>query len=391
MKLNTRNLLSLPIFLFALYSCKQDAAETKSGRQAASQDKTIENSGSEEGSEDKNEGPESSNGEGTQSAVNPGGTPSGGGRTGGTAIQNPEEYFEKVVLEVFALGTPENGSCDACHVERPFNPPSDPGPTTIYDYEQVKNSILRGTPESNPFVTTMLGTGHGAGGDQCGGSIENSPCKEVVAFGQKLVDAGESLPTQTVPGLNANNYGELTLGDWNANMQGFAVNPADATDYITVEFYNGPFDQGGTMLGSSTADRVGPDNFTEGFHAFSFKIPDANLQDGQENTIHAYAVVGGVKHELGGSPLKTFFYVPKAEQYYTNNVLPNLSNCLGCHAERSYLGAMSILVSPKPSGGGTATNNVLYNKCNGQNHGGGNVCNGTLNQALQNWWAQEFQ
>lgn len=287
----------------------------------------------------------------------------------------PEQYFLEDVLLSFR-------SCESCHLNAPAFQTQTPGTDKIFVYEYVKDYLSTGTPDDNVLLNTSLGTNHPAGGDQCEGSKDNSPCKEIVILG-KLLGAKSLLKPS---------FGKILSLNWKGEISGFAYDPDSPSDEsIRVTFFDGDLDTG-KELGETVANLDGEDGSREGSHAFKFMLPAEKIIEGKKISLHAYAEIDGTKELLANAPIEGTFYVPNSENFYNSSVAPKLQSCAtgGCHGERSYLGALEILASPSPNETGSPVNNILYNKCNGIGHSGGNVCSG-ISSTLQSWWALEFQ
>lgn len=292
-------------------------------------------------------------------------------------------FFEKTVLPVF------QAQCVSCHTD-PGLPSSMPAPFTIYSYNLMKAKLGGTTAKDNPLINKMMNKTTHSGGDRCAGGVSASPCKEVsqwwdLEFGGSDGDGGGS-----AAGLTGRIFEVTPLG----KIIGWAYDVDDTTKHIDVVFYiDGP-PGSGTKIGPTIANRGGADNNTPGDHAFLFDVP-TQFRDKKKHTIRAYAVVDGVEIALGSESYEFTAYAlsEAGRNFYNQNVANQVSGCGGCHV-LSYEQHFYALVSPAPSAGGSATNNVLINKAgtrNGTSHGGGNRCGGGQPcTVFQQWWQIEF-
>lgn len=278
--------------------------------------------------------------------------------------------------------------CETCHVGPRI--PADPrGPQTIYNETAMKTMLQEGQSAFNNtlILKVMAKTSH-AGGDRCGGSIDNSPCKEIVKWWEGVF--GKS--AEGAVGL----FGEFSEVALDGTVSGYAVDSADRAKIVTVELYvGGTFDQGGVKIGMINANKSGYDNNNGGTHMFQLKIPAEQITSGQASKVYGYTFDGETRNDLLNSPFDFTAYAPKAEATYNSavgNILQADTACQGCHGPPSYTRWYGSLLNPPPHKGGSATNNNLYQKASGVNHPGGNRCGGgTLCQGIMQWWTAEFQ
>lgn len=326
--------------------------------------------------------------EGTVSNTNPSTTtptnPTSTKPATGTTF-NSEAYFDEVIFPLF------NDSCDACHVG-PRVVVNPRGPLTIFNHENTVKWLLDGTNSwDNALIKKMVNITAHSGGDRCGASYSNSPCKEVRDWFIAIKGADKEPAPTTITAGGLTGFGATASTNWDGQIYGYAYDPAVLTTAVSVEFYkDNAFDQGGVALGSAMANLTGFDGGATGDHRFQFKIPAANITSGTSMKVYMYAIVGGQKKALSDSPVTLTAYIPKAETFFTNNVSPTF-NCGPCHAARTYTGAYTQLISPPKHQGGTRTNNSLYLYASGQKNGHPNQCGGggPCTQ-ISNWWDQEF-
>jgi len=227
------------------------------------------------------------------------------------------------------------------------------------------------TTNSNQPLTTSSGTS-GSGGSGTSGS------------------AGTTGPAPNAAGL------VQSFDPANSYIKGYAYDSANPSVSFFVELWlNGPRGSG-TSLGQLQANTA-RFLFPQGPYGFTFTMP-MQYQNGNINQVYAYAIDPGTgaRNALGNSPM-AFWVGDKAvgKSYYTATVLPQLNNkCQSCHAyDTTYNNVKLSLMTPSKFSGGTATNNEIFNRAMGQNHGGGNICgnaSGSPCGALQTWWADEF-
>lgn len=317
------------------------------------------------------------------------GTDEGTDSTDGIVIDPPVvdnsaaglNFFEKSVLPVL------QAKCVNCHAD-PRQPAEIRGPLSIYSYTQMKLKLKGTSSTDNDLINKVMNKIGHDGADRCGGSFSASPCKEIAAW--RLIENGED------PGANAGNgiagriFDVSSLG----KVIGWAYNPDKTSEILTVAFYiDGPTGTG-TKIGPIMANRSGADNNTPGDHAYLFDIPET-FRDKKKHTLQAYAVVDGKETLIETVPYEFTAYAPSAagRAFYNANVAGAVNGCTSCHAV-GYEQHFYTLVSPAPSQGGTAINNVLINKAgtrNGNAHSGGNRCGGgNPCNVFEQWWAAEF-
>jgi hypothetical protein len=291
-------------------------------------------------------------------------------------------FFEQKVLPVL------QAKCVSCHAD-PRQPAEIRGPLTVYSYNSMKKKLSVGTSSNdNDLLNKLTNKISHEGGDRCGGKMDVSPCKEIAAW--HIVEQGDDVAENPNAGVAGRVFEITSLG----KIIGWAYNPNDTTEELSVSFYIDGAAGVGTKLGPIVANRSGADNNTPGNHAFLLDIP-LQFRDKKKHTLHAYAIIEGKEIELSAVPYSFTAYAlsDAGRAFYNANVANNVTGCGGCHV-LSYEQHFYALVSPAPSEGGTATNNVLINKAgvrNGTAHGGGNRCaGGNPCNVFQQWWTREF-
>lgn len=276
-------------------------------------------------------------------------------------------------------------NCASCHA-LPFQ--GGTAPITIFNYTTMRNLIAQGPRATdNPLYNKIRNRStHGSAvGDLCAGDINGSvsPCKELVEWTVK------EFPLAT-DGM----AGSLSGFDILGRMQGWALDPLNRTQKIQVLVYNGSVAAGGQLVATLTANQQGPGSVENG-HYFNFEVPN-NFKDGQTRNYYFYGVAATVENLLPGSPMITRAFQPNqaGRDFYTTNVRPRLNACAQCH-QVTYDVHWFQLGFPTPGLGGTATNNQVINRMNGQdNHSGGSFCGGNKNNqpclSIQQWWNLEF-
>jgi len=290
-------------------------------------------------------------------------------------------FFEQKVLPIF------QAQCVSCHAD-PRQVTEIRGPLTIYSYDAMKAKLVVGnSSRDNDLIDKITNKVSHEGGDRCLGNMEISPCKEIATW--HITELGDGQTKDPAVNVAGRIFEVTPLG----RVIGWAYNPNDTTEELSVVFYIDGASGKGTKLGPLDANRNGPDNNTPGNHAFLLDVP-LEFRDKKKHTLHAYALINDQEVELG-QPYEFTSYAPSeaGRAFYNANVANAVNGCGGCHA-LSYEQHFYALVSPAPSQGGTAANNVLINKAgtrNGTAHGGGNRCvGGNPCNVFQQWWQQEF-
>ena len=291
-------------------------------------------------------------------------------------------FFEQKVLPVL------QAKCVSCHAD-PRQPAEIRGPLSVYSYNMMKAKLIIGTSSvDNDLISKITNKVSHDGGDRCGGNMATSPCKEIAAW--RIAELGEDEGSEPANGIAGRIFEVTPLG----KIIGWAFNPDDTALTLSVNFYIDGASGLGTKLGPFVANKSGADNNSTGNHAFLVDVP-VQFRDKKKHTLHAYAIVDGKDVMLGTLPYEFTAYAPSdaGRAFYNANVANTVTGCAGCHA-LSYDQHFYALVSPAPSQGGTATNNVLINKAgirNGTAHGGGNRCaGGNPCTVFQQWWDREF-
>ncbi len=290
-------------------------------------------------------------------------------------------FFEQKVLPVF------QAKCVSCHAD-PRQQVEIRGPLSIYSYNSMKAKLIVGASSSdNDLINKVSNKINHEGADRCAGRMDLSPCKEIAAW--HIAEMGDN-SENTDPSLAGRVFEITPLG----KIIGWAYNPGDTSQELSVSFYiDGPAGVG-TKLGPFVANRSGADNSIPGNHAFLVDIP-LQFRDKKKHSLHAYALIDGKEVALSTDPYSFTAYAlsDAGRAFYNANVANAVTGCASCHV-LSYEQHFYALVSPAPSEGGTATNNVLINKAglrNGTAHGGGNRCaGGNPCNVFQQWWTREF-
>ena len=183
-------------------------------------------------------------------------------------------YFEQKVLPVF------QAKCVSCHAD-PRQPAEIRGPLTIYSYNSMKAKLLIGTSSNdNDLLNKVTNKLSHQGGDRCGGKMDASPCKEMAAW--HIVEQGDDAGQNPNAGVAGRVFEITSLG----KVIGWAYNPDDTTEELSVSFYIDGATGVGTKLGPFVANKSGADNNTPGNHAFLVDIP-LQFRDKKKHTLHA--------------------------------------------------------------------------------------------------------
>lgn len=326
-----------------------------------------------------------SNNSNTGSTSNSGNT----GSTGNTANAG-EAFFNQNVKTVF------EANCMFCH-DLPQNNPPVPGPITIYDYTAMKEMMMDGTGTTQNALMNKLQsiTAH-TGGNRCPSGVTDPIC-DVVAQWHALEDpnagsgnTGGNVSTPTGDVLNITALGKVT---------GWAANPLDTNELVTVKFYlDGQQGGTGTFIGSTIAANPGFNGGYAGSHAFQYNVP-LSYRDGVTHQLYVYASSNNQDYLVSQTPWTFAAYTTSSAgfNFYNTNLKPVLdARCSSCHAVNYDLHFYNLL-DPTPANGGSATNNQLVRmpagSFNGLNHPGGNICggvNGAPCDLIQQWWTIEF-
>lgn len=302
-----------------------------------------------------------------------------------------------------SLASVLESSCISCHVG-PRVDVAQRGTEGIYVADNMYELMIEGSSSSdNSFynkVNNKANSPH-TGGDRC--ATNQNICDLIIAFGQIWYeDDGLVAPPEPEYGLLDLNAINGTT-NYQGVISGWAFNSVQPDEQVMVEIYSGPIDTG-TLLVSDTANRAGiPQGKTipAGNHKFAVKIPDTMIDHGNEMDIYAYAVVNGDRILLGNA--KETFYVMQDANFFENEIAQAVTAgaCGNCHADWSLEGVYETMVIPKPSDGGTATNNKFYLAISGspipdpidptitRTHSGGNR-GADLSNLLRQWWELEF-
>jgi len=309
----------------------------------------------------------------------------GNGGGGGNNNQGPgevaEDYFATAVKPAFL------NRCQGCHpTVFTFKMAS----SAIYDKSAMKVHLGNGGVDSNALIQYAQGfsSGHPAI-DHCNGNLSSSPCLEIRNwFAKEFPDA----PQSSIP------VGNVDSIDVMGTMKGYAVIPSKGSDFLQVRIYRDGNENVGTLIGTVTANGTfGPYGAK---HGFTFQLPDA-VRDGNSHSIYAYAVdLEGDTFVLGNSPTTIRLRMPRTAgtNFFNANVLPKFqAKCIQCHGAGASMYSDSAMfyavgASTTPYFNATSTNNFIYNKASGNNHGGGNQCSGANNPCpdLVTWFINHF-
>ena len=290
---------------------------------------------------------------------------------------DPELFFNEIVVASF-----KRENCDNCHA-------AGPGPNTIYDYKLMKQRL------NNDILISKINISSNHGGnDVCLSGINDSPCSEIAQwweyeFGAIPTRAGQR-PLPDLGAIDAVSLSGLATG--------FAINPRDLTQTMTVTAYMNGDEDTGQALTPVQANVDAADQKNPGSHAYTLQVPPQYL-DGEVQNIYLYAVQGNERNLLPGAPFSFRAWSlgsagEPAFDYFENTVKPGLQlRCMGCHANVTYEYNWNRLLKPNtPAAGGTDTTNSMVAKGSGAvSHVGGNACGTTtLCADLAEWWRLEF-
>ncbi len=299
----------------------------------------------------------------------------------GTAtIVTSSAYFTNTVVPLF------RSKCVACHVTFPRDAVGPVATDAIYKYTNAKAYALTGAVSStnNLLYNKMLGLLSHAGGNLCPGDAKGSvsPCKEV----KNWIMMENPLLTDGIAGQI--NY-VTSLGE----VRGWAIDPTAATTAIQVVVYvDKAFDNGGTMVGTYTANGAG--SGPENGHVFKFQLP-ATFANGAQRPLFVYGKTAALVNILSNTPFNytSFAGTAAGAATFTNDVVPKLTMCMRCHNWSTRELTFPYLVSPTPVNGGTDMNNTFINKAAGVMHSGGSFCGGNRNSepcpSIAKWWRDE--
>ena len=282
-----------------------------------------------------------------------------------------DEYFQKHVL-------PEFKFCVRCHQD-------EPGPIFSYttNLERLRNNTL---------ISVLIDDNGGLhqANSQCINGLNSSPCKEIEVWWE-IEFSNDPTMENTRP---LRKESEITAISRYGVVTGWAINPRNLRETITLSFYVNGDSETGIKIGESQANLDKYDNENQGNHGFSFTIPK-EYANGSRNSLFITGTSQSSQPINVGS--RTFIAHDKsppgstAFEKFDVEIKPLLRGC-GCHniSSISYETQWPKLLLPPPIEGGSATNNLLYNKASGSDHPGGNQCAGNdLCQLLQDWWQLE--
>lgn len=294
-----------------------------------------------------------------------------------------ETYFQSTVLPKI------QNKCVACHAPL-FENPVIAAPLSIISYTSAKTLLLDGVAQDdNAFYNKVSNRSGHTGGNLCDGSSDGV-CEAVKTWWIK--ETGRQNSASTISGE------VMAIAD-SGRITGWAADPNRSQDQFDIEFYINGDNNSGIFIGSIFANQIGYNGGVSGNHAFSYTIPE-QYKNGMSYTLYAYLINGNNYVQLSGTPRTFTLYTPSSAgmAYFQNTVRPILNNrCVQCHVI-SHDQFFSSLVNPKPSAGGSATNNEMVRMplgaFNGKSHPGGNIC-GNINSSpcreIQEWWRRQFQ
>lgn len=327
----------------------------------------------------------------TSTTTNTGNTGSTGntGNTGSTTGAG-ETFFNQNVKTVF------EANCMFCH-DLPQNNPPVPGPITIYDYAAMKQMMMNGTGTTqNELMNKLQSITAHTGGNRCPSGVSDPICDVVVQW--------HALEDPTATGGNTGGNQMTPTGDVLditalGKVTGWAANPTDNNELVTVKFYlDGEQGGAGTFIGSTIAANAGFNGGYAGNHAFQYYIP-LSYRDGSTHQLYVYASSNNQDYLVSQTPWTFAAYTTSSAgfTFYQQSIKPLLdTRCATCHAVNYDL-HFNNLLDPTPANGGSATNNQMVGmpagSFGGVNHPGGNICggiNGSPCDLIQQWWTIEF-
>lgn len=173
---------------------------------------------------------------------------------------------------------------------------------------------------------------------------------------------------------------------------GYAVDSGNKASILRVLFYVGGPIGTGVLIGE-TAAKIKSAGIHAG-HYFSFQVPE-QYATGTAQKLFVYAHKAEAKYLVAPGEFIFVSFIPKAEEYFNQNVVPHLGACTRCHEWTIRHLFYGPLLTPSPLGGGSQTNNRFFRKMSGlEGHNGGNFCTSGTNTglcaAIQAWWRAEF-
>lgn len=174
---------------------------------------------------------------------------------------------------------------------------------------------------------------------------------------------------------------------------GYALDSGNKASILKVLFYAGGPVGTGVFIGETAAKIKSAGTYAG--HFFSFQIP-ASHTTGTTQKLFVYAHKAEAKYLVAPGEFSFVSYIPKAEEYFNQNVAPHLGACTRCHDWTIRHLFYGPLLTPSPLAGGSQTNNRFFRKMSGlEGHNGGNFCTGGTNtgfcSVIQAWWRAEFQ
>ncbi len=322
------------------------------------------------------------------------GPPQGGNNNppGGTTTPpaTAESYFTNTVKPML------QSRCVSCH-GFPAQGGNATGPLTIYNYNAVKLDLLSGGITDNELMEYSRGigdhAGHAGGQDFCGGSLNNSPCFEIVSWCQK-----EGCTAGGGGGANNLPVGKIERISNRGLMEGWARDLDQPNTPVNVEIYADGVRGTGQFLGTVVANIAYSGIDASGNIKFQYQL-SATYMNGQSHSYYIYAQdssSAAMYAQVQSSPKTATRYSvdATAQSAYNANVLTALNNrCNGCHGTFTYNSMLyDYFLNSSGSPGGSTTFS-LYQKISGQvGHGGGTHCGGADNLCpnLQSVYTEQF-
>ena len=287
-----------------------------------------------------------------------------------------EEFFQSRVVEAF-------NPCERCHAGPEIPVERDRGPTTLFEYEPMKAMLNSNT--LIPMLRNRISERPHPNNDPCLADLNSSPCREVVEWWE--IEFGDDPSKEKDRPLTS--LGAVVSISADGIVSGWAINPRDKSETVTVKFSIGDVD-----LNPLEANQDIFDNSNDGAHGFQFQL-DQIYRDGQSFQLVAMITLDGQDHELSGSPFDfaALEKNPAGRTFFDDTVRPLLSANCGCHGNSlTYDYSWIRLANPLVTNNGSSTNNVLHRKASGQiQHSGGNSCNNNAAcDRISEWWSIEF-
>ncbi len=185
-------------------------------------------------------------------------------------------------------------------------------------------------------------------------------------------------PLSLVYGLDPSTYFIRT-----GKIVGYAGDKNNPDDYFDIKIFLDGDNKTGKLVGTTKAERTGPDAGLEGEHALYFEVPK-EFRDSKPHKVNIYAVINGLDVLLNAkAPYNMTFFSPKGGQAEALYNASGLVKGCGCHG-LAYEDRWEMMSRNGSNAGWSANNNFLYNRI--QVHMRGSI----QNTDLVNWWKAEF-